>query len=51
PLIALGVIFEDNLLANAGWMVSSVSLVIWTAMILIEKMLSPRIPIELLEED
>ncbi|MBA2333789.1 MAG: hypothetical protein H0V90_02515 [Blastocatellia bacterium] len=51
PLIALGVIFEDNLLANAGWMVSSVSLMIWTAMILIGKMLSPRIPIELLEED
>jgi len=51
PVITLGLVFEDSLLANVGWTVSGVSLLIWTAMILLGKMLSPRIPIELLEED
>ncbi len=51
PVIAVGLVFEDGFVANIGWAVSSVSLFIWTAMILIGKMLSSRIPIELMEEN
>lgn len=51
PLIAIGVAFEDTLVTNIGWAISTVALFIWTAMILTAKMLSPRIPPELLEED
>ena len=51
PLIAVGIVFEDSLVTNIGWAISTVALVIWTGMILTAKMLSPRIPPELLEED
>jgi hypothetical protein len=37
--------------ANLGWAVSSVALLIWVGVIVGYKLLSGRIPFELLEED
>lgn len=51
PLIAVGIVFEDIMIANIGWAVSTVALVIWTGMILTAKLLSARILPDLLEED
>ena len=49
--IALGMFLEDPLVANVGWTVSGVSLLVWIVMIVMIKMLSPRIPFELVEAD
>jgi tetratricopeptide (TPR) repeat protein len=51
PLIAAGVIFEEPLVTDAGWLVSAICLVGWAVMSIASKMLSPRIPYELVEED
>lgn len=51
PAAVIGVLFEDNLIANIGWAVSTVSLLIWTGLIITAKMLVQRIPYELLSED
>lgn len=51
PVIISGEVFEDTLVTNVGWAVSTVALTIWTGMILTAKMLSPRIPLELMEEE
>jgi hypothetical protein len=51
PLIAAGVIFEEPLVTDAGWLVSAICLVGWAVMSITSKMLSPRIPYELVEED
>ncbi len=51
PVIISGEVFEDALVSNVGWAVSTVALTLWTGMILAAKMLSPRIPPELLEDD
>ena len=49
PFVAVGVLFDDSLVADIGWGVSTVSLLIWTGLILSSRMLSRRIPYELLE--
>lgn len=51
PAAVFGVLFEDNLIANIGWAVSTVSLLIWTGLIITAKMLGQRIPYELMTED
>ena len=51
PVIIIGMIFEEQLVANIGWAVSSVALLIWVGLILSRNLLSNRIPIELVEED
>ncbi len=51
PAAFIGVLFEDNLIANIGWAVSTVSLLIWTGLIITAKMLGQRIPYELVESD
>lgn len=51
PLIFAGVFFEDILVTNIGWTVSCVSLLIWTGLIVTSKMLSKRIPYDLLVVD
>jgi tetratricopeptide (TPR) repeat protein len=50
-VIPLGIWIEDDLVANIGWAVSGVSLVVWIVMIVMIRMLSPRIPFELVETD
>jgi hypothetical protein len=49
--IALGLTFGDDLVANIGWAVSGISLTVWIVTILMSRMLSPRIPFELMETD
>lgn len=51
PLAAAGVLFDDSLVADVGWAVSTVSLLIWTGLIFSSRMLFRRIPYELLESD
>ncbi len=51
PLVVIGLLFEDDLVANIGWAVTTVSLLIWTGMIVSVRMLSHRLPYELVESD
>lgn len=51
PLIIVGIIFEDNLVANLGWAVSCVGLLIWTGLIMSTRLLAQRIPYDLMESD
>jgi tetratricopeptide (TPR) repeat protein len=50
-VITLGLLFSDDLIANIGWAVSGLSQTVWIVAILMVKMLSPRIPFELMETD
>jgi hypothetical protein len=51
PAILFGIFTGDNLIADIGWAVSSISLLIWTGLILTERMLAERIPLDLVEEE
>ncbi len=51
PAILFGVVLEENLLANIGWAVASVALLIWVGLITTRNMLSERIPLDLVEEE
>ena len=51
PAILIGVIVEDNLIANIGWAVASISLLIWVGLIFTRNLLSERIPLDLIEEE
>ena len=44
-------LLEDDLIANIGWAVTAVSLLIWTGMIVSVRLLSQRIPYDLVESD
>lgn len=50
-VIPIGVLLGDDLIANIGWTVSGISLVVWIVTIVMTKMLSTRIPFELMETD
>lgn len=51
PLIVVGVLFDDTLVANIGWAVSTVSLLIWAGLIMSTRLLGQRIPYDLVETD
>lgn len=51
PAILLGIVLEENLLANTGWAVSSIALLIWVGLITSRNMLAERIPLDLVVED
>ena len=51
PLIAAGTLFDELLLADAGWLVSSIGFLCWVGMNVGIKMLSSRIPYELVENE
>lgn len=51
PFVLSGVVLEENTIANFGWAISIVALLIWVGLILSRKLLSARIPFELLEEE
>ena len=51
PAILFGVVLEEPLIANLGWAISAVALLVWVGMILTQKLLSTRIPLDLQEED
>jgi len=51
PLIIAGVVIDESLVANLGWAICSVSLLIWVGLIMSQRMLSGRIPLEMVQED
>lgn len=51
PVIFIGLLFDDAVIANCGWVLSGGMLVLWTAILLATRVFSPRIAPELLEED
>lgn len=51
PAIIFGVLFEEGLIANIGWAVSGVAVMIWTGLTFTARMLSQRIPYDLVEQD
>ena len=51
PVIVIGVLFTEYLVANVGWAVSLISLAVWTTVIVLTHMLSTRIPYELIDEE
>jgi hypothetical protein len=51
PAIVIGMILEDNVVANIGWAVSTVSILIWTGLMITTNLLAQRIPIEIVASD
>ena len=51
PLIAFGYVFDEPLLADAGWLVASVGLIIWTGINISIRIFASRIPYEMVKED
>jgi len=51
PLIAVGLFFDEPLVADAGWLVSATAFLTWAGMNVVFRMLTPRIPYELVEDD
>lgn len=51
PVIVLGILMGDVIVANIGWAVSIISLIIWAVSLTVGNMLSTRIPFDLVEED
>ncbi len=47
PVILVGMLLEDTLVANIGWAVAAISLVVWLAMIVAVNLFSSRIPTEM----
>jgi tetratricopeptide (TPR) repeat protein len=48
PAVMVGVLFEDDLIAEIGWAVSTVGLLIWCGSLLSARMFSTRIPYEMM---
>jgi len=51
PAIIVGMVLNESLIANLGWAVSSVALLIWAGLLMSLNLFSDRIPYELVEED
>ncbi|HUR99786.1 MAG TPA: tetratricopeptide repeat protein [Pyrinomonadaceae bacterium] len=49
--IAFGLALRDDLITDVGWTVSGVSVIVWIVAVVMTKMLSPRIPFELMETE
>lgn len=50
PAILLGIVVEESMIANLGWAVAAVALLIWTGLTISLKLFGQRIPYELVEE-
>lgn len=51
PLIIIGSLLEEALVANIGWAVASFALLIWVGLAISGRMLGERIPYELVDAD
>ena len=51
PAVIAGLLLDDELIANIGWTVTTVSLVIWIGVIISIRMLSHRLPYDLVTDD
>ena len=50
PAVVVGLLFEDDAITQIGWAVSCVSLLIWTGLIFTAKMLTQRLPYDLVND-
>lgn len=50
PVIVVGILAVEHMIANVGWAISLVALVVWCAVIVLSHMLSARIPYDLVED-
>ena len=46
PMIVVGLMFNEHLVVNIGWAVSSVSFLIWIGIIMSRNLLSERVPVD-----
>ncbi len=51
PAIVVGVALEESLMANIGWSISSLSLLIWTGIVVGQKTFASRIPLDFESEE
>ena len=51
PIIAVGLAYDDKLVANCGWTLSAAMLILWSIIMLGRRAFAPRISMDLLEED
>lgn len=51
PAILVGITLGEDLIANIGWAVSSVALLIWAGLLMSLNLFAERIPYELIEEE
>jgi tetratricopeptide (TPR) repeat protein len=51
PAIFVGVFLDDQLIANVGWAISTVTILVWTGLNISVRMFSSRIPYELLDQE
>ncbi len=51
PVIAVGLVYDDAVIANSGWTLSAASLALWTLIMLGRRVFAPRISMDLIEED
>lgn len=51
PAIFIGILFDDEMIANVGWAISAVTLLIWTGLNISIRMFSARIPYELMDQE
>ena len=51
PIIVFGIVLEDILIANIGWAVSTIAILVWVGAILSQNILSIRIPMDFTDED
>lgn len=51
PAIILGITLEEILIANVGWAISCIALIVWMGVILGQNLLSSRVPMDFEVED
>ncbi len=51
PAIFAGIVLDDSLIANIGWAVSTIALLVWSGLNISVRMLAPRIPYEVMETE
>lgn len=51
PAIFVGILLEEKLMADVGWAVSSIALLVWTGVIVSQNIFSARIPLDLEHND
>ncbi len=51
PMVVVGVMFEDDLVANLGWAICTIDMVVWAGLTIGSRMFSRRIPYHLLEDE
>ena len=51
PVILIGVLLEEHLVANVGWAVSLISFAVWTTVIILGHTLAARLPYDMIGDE